>query len=387
MNTLLIKIPVMNVPIAIVGAGLGGLILARVLHVHGIAATIYEAEASASARTQGGMLDIHEHNGQLALKTAGLFDKFLGIIHAGGQASRVLDKDGNVLFDEADDGTGKRPEVHRGDLRRLLLNSLPADTIRWGHKVTSASALGGGRYVLTFANGLRVTTNLLVGADGAWSKVRPLLSKTKPAYVGTSFIETYLFDSDTRHRASAEAVGSGSLFALAPGKGVVAHREANGVLHTYTELNKPKDWIASIDFSNSAAALACVAEEFDGWAPELTALITDGETAPVPRAIHALPANHRWERVPGVTLLGDAAHLMSPSGEGANLAMLDGAELAKAIAANPGDVEVALAAYEKDLFRRSASEAADSEEILKLCLGPNAPHSLVNFFTSHQPIE
>jgi flavin-dependent dehydrogenase len=86
-----------------------------------------------------------------------------------------------------------------------------------------------------------------------------------------------------------------------------------------------------------------------------------------------------------VTLLGDAAHLMIPSGEGANLAMFDGAELGRAIAANPGNVEAALMAYEKDLFPRSASEAADAEEVIKVCLGPNAPQSLIDFFTSQQP--
>src|ERR1700721_1505003 len=131
----------MNSPITIIGAGLGGLTLARVLHVHGIAATIYESEASADERTQGGMLDIHENDGQLALRAAGLFEAFLGIIHAGGQATRVLDKQGNVLLDEPDDGTGGRPEVHRGELRRILLGSLAADTVRWGHKVTAASPL------------------------------------------------------------------------------------------------------------------------------------------------------------------------------------------------------------------------------------------------------
>ena len=374
----------MNTPVTIIGAGLGGLTLARVLHVHGMAATVYEAEASANARAQGGMLDIHENNGQLALKAAGLFDKFLEIIHPGGQATRVLDKDGNVLLDEHDDGTGGRPEVPRGDLRRILLDSLPADTVCWGHKLTAVSPLGGGRHMLTFADGSTATTDLLVGADGAWSIVRPLLSEAKPAYVGTSFIETYLFDSDTHHKTSAEAVGGGSLFALAPGKGIAAHREPNGVLHTYVELNKPKEWIDSIDFSDPVTALARVAEEFDGWAPELIALITDGETGPVPRPIHALPVEHRWARVPGVTLLGDAAHLMSPSGEGANLAMFDGAELGKAIAASPGDVEAALIAYEKELFPRSASEAAESERILNVCLGPNAPQSLVDFLTNNQ---
>ncbi len=377
----------MNTSIAIIGAGLGGLTLARVLHVHGIAATVYEAEASANARAQGGMLDIHEENGQLALKAAGLFENFLEIIHPGGQATRVLDKEGNVLFEQPDDGTRGRPEVRRGALRRILLDSLPADAVRWGHKLGAVSPLGGGRHMLTFADGSTVTTDLLVGADGAWSRVRPLLSEAKPVYVGTSFIETYLFDGDTRHKASAEAVGGGALFALAPGKGIFAHREPKGVLHTYVELNKPKDWIDSIDFSDPVTALAKVAEEFDGWAPELTALITDGETDPVPRPIHALPVEHRWARVPGVTLLGDAAHLTSPSGEGANLAMFDGAELGKAIAANPGDVEAALLAYEKDLFPRSASAAAEAEGILKLCLGPNAPQSLVDFFTNTQPVK
>jgi hypothetical protein len=65
--------------------------------------------------------------------------------------------------------------------------------------------------------------------------------------------------------------------------------------------------------------------------------------------------------------------------------MFDGAELGKAIAANPGDVEAALLAYEKELFPRSASEAAEAEGGLKVCLGPNAPQSLVDFFTNHQP--
>ena len=372
----------MNTPVTIIGAGLGGLTLARVLHVHGIAATVYEAEASANARAQGGMLDIHEYNGQLALKAAGLFDKFLEIIHPGGQASRVLDKHGNLLHDDPDDGTGGRPEVPRGELRRILLESLPTNTVRWGHKLTEVSPLGDGRHLLTFADGSTATTNLLVGADGAWSKVRPLLSESKPAYVGTSFIETYLFDSDTRHKPSAEAVGGGAMFAPEPGKGIFAHREPNGVLHTYVQMNKPKDWIDNLDFSNPATALAHVAAEFDGWAPALTALITDGETAPVPRPIHALPTKHRWNRIPGVTLLGDAAHLMAPSGEGANLAMFDGAELGKAIAANPGNVEAALLAYENDLFPRSASEAVDAEKILNICLGPSAPQSLVDFFTN-----
>lgn len=377
----------MVIPIAIVGAGLGGLTLARVLHVHGIEATVFEAEASPNARAQGGMLDIHEENGQLALKAAGLFDSFLALVHEGAQATRILDKHGRVLFDQPDDGTGGRPEVPRGELRRILMESLPVGTIRWGHKLTAVASIGGAGHVLTFADGSTVRTELLVGADGAWSKVRPLLSNAKPAYVGVSFVETYLHDADVRHAASAKAVGGGAFFALAPGKGIMAHREPHGVLHSYVALNKPKKWIADIDFSDPSTALSHVTKEFDGWAPELTALITGSDTAPVPRPIHALPDDHRWRRVPGVTLLGDAAHLMMPSGEGANLAMYDGAELGKALAANPGDVEAALAAFEEALFPRSAVAAAEAGKLSKLLFGENAPGSLVGMFTGFQPVD
>jgi 2-polyprenyl-6-methoxyphenol hydroxylase-like FAD-dependent oxidoreductase len=371
----------MTTPVTIVGAGLGGLTLARVLLVHGIPATIYEAEPSAQARTQGGQLDIHEHNGQLALEAAGLTGKFRAIIHEGGAATRMLDPRGTVLLDEPDDGTGGRPEVLRGDLRRILADSLPDETIQWGRKITDAQSLGDGRYELTFADGPTVTTGLLVGADGAWSKIRPLLSDATPSYVGTSFIETYLYDADEQHSAAAEAVGDGAMYALTPGKGIVAHREAGNILHTYVQLNRPAEWIAGIDFTDAAAATARVAAEFDGWAPELTALITDGETAPILREIYTLPDGHRWDRVPGVTLLGDAAHLMPPAGEGANLAMFDGAELGKAIAAHPDDIEAALAAYEGAMFPRSESEYADAHEILDLCLGERAPFGLIDFLT------
>ena len=375
----------MDTPIAIIGAGLGGLTLARVLHVHGIAAAVFEAEASPQARAQGGMLDIHANNGQAALAAAGLIDEFRALIHEGGQASRVLDQHGRTLFADADDGTGGRPEVPRGELRRLLLESLPADCVRWGHKVVAVSSLGGGRHRVAFANGASATSGLLVGADGAWSKVRPLVSSATPSYVGTTYVETNLHDADVRHPASAQAVGGGALFAMAPGKGIFAHREPGGVLHAYVALNKPQEWIEGIDFSDRPAALARVAEEFAGWAPALTALITDGETAPVPRPLHALPVDHRWSRVPGVTLLGDAAHLMAPSGEGANLAMFDGAQLAQAIAAHPADLEAALAAYEKDLFPRSGAEAAEAIHLIGLCLGDGAPASLVDFFTGFAP--
>ncbi|RAJ47155.1 2-polyprenyl-6-methoxyphenol hydroxylase-like FAD-dependent oxidoreductase [Kitasatospora sp. SolWspMP-SS2h] len=370
-----------HTPVTIVGAGLGGLLLARVLHVHGIPAEVYEAETSPTARAQGGMLDIHPDNGQPALAAAGLTEQFRALVLPGREAARALTPDGAVLLDQPDDGTGRRPEVQRGDLRDLLLSALPAGTVHWGRKAVDVRALGDGRHRVGFADGSAVTTDLLVGADGAWSKVRPLLSDARPAYTGTSFVETYLHDADTAHPATARAVGGGAMFALVPGRGIQAHREAGGVLHTYVALRRPLEWFAAVDFTDPAAAGARIAAEFPGWAPELTALITEGATPPVLRPLHTLPADHRWERVPGVTLIGDAAHLMIPSGEGANLAMYDAARLGQLLAAHPGDPETALAAHEAEMFARSAAEAADAAVLHELMLGPTSPHGLIAMFT------
>ncbi|GAA2591051.1 NAD(P)/FAD-dependent oxidoreductase [Dactylosporangium fulvum] len=367
--------------IAIVGAGLGGLTLARVLHTHGITATIYELEDSPSARTQGGMLDIHDYNGQVALHAAGLYDQFRAIIHAGGEATRVLDKDNTLLYEDTDDDTGARPEVERGQLRQILLDSLPDGTIRWGTKVTQARPLGGGRHELVFADATTVTTQVLVGADGAWSRIRPLVSAATPAYSGISFVEADLHDADRRHPSAAAVVGGGMLFALGPDKGILGHREPDGSLHLYIAITTSPEWLATLDFADTDKVKTVLLEQFADWAPPLKALITEADGALIPRTVNALPVEHRWNRVPGVTLLGDAAHVMSPfAGEGANLAMLDGAELGKAIAEHPGDIETALTEYEKALFPRSAQAAREAATNLALSFNETAPQSLLDQF-------
>ncbi|MFF0005057.1 FAD-dependent oxidoreductase [Streptomyces tibetensis] len=371
----------MTTPVTIIGAGLGGLTLARVLHVHGIRATVHEAEPAPDARRQGGLLDLHPGSGQAALEAAGLIEAFRELVLPGREAYRVMDRAGNVLLDLPDTGTGERPEVPRGALRQMLLDSLPAGTVRWGHKGTAARTRADGRHQVEFADDTTVVADLLIGADGAWSRVRPLLSEATPRYFGVCSVETFLFDAGNRHPASAEAVGAGSLFALAPGRGLLAHREDGGTLHTYAQLKKPQDWFADLDTTDAAGFTARVAKEFDGWAPELTALITDSDTPPVLRPVFTLPAGHRWDRVRGVTLLGDAAHLRAPNGEGANAAMRDGAELGRVLAAHPGDVEAALAAHEHAMFARAADVEADDDGFYRLMIDDHAPHSVLALMT------
>ncbi|MFJ7213960.1 FAD-dependent oxidoreductase [Amycolatopsis sp. NPDC098790] len=359
--------------IAIVGGGLGGLTLARVLHTRGIAATVCELDASPTARDQGGTLDLHEESGQRALAEAGLTGQFRAIAREEGEALRILDRHGVVRFEEtADAAGGTRPEVDRGALKRILVESLPDGVVRWGTKVTTVDA---GR--LTLATGEVVEADLVVGADGAWSKVRPLLSDAVPVYSGLSFVEAHLSDVDTRHPASAALVGPGSMFALAGGLGLIAQRNGGGRIRVYAAVrNDDPAAVTELDRER-------LLDVFAGFAPELRALLEDSDDPLIPRPIHALPVGHRWARVPGVTLLGDAAHVMSPfAGEGANLAMLDATELALALAAHD-DVESALSAYEAALFPRAEEAARDSADNLEACFRPDAPAAMVDQMLAH----
>ncbi|MFH9352410.1 FAD-dependent oxidoreductase [Kitasatospora sp. NPDC017646] len=365
--------PARDSRIAIVGAGLGGLTCARVLQRHGRRVAVFEREAGADARPQGGTLDLHADTGQAALRSAGLLERFHALARPEGDQWRVLDPAtaeplaafGAHAAAEADPDTGARPEIDRGQLRGLLLNSLAEGTVRWDHAVSAAVPLADGTCRLRFADGTTEDFGLVIGADGAWSRVRPALSAAVPRYTGVTFFETGFDHCDTRHPGLARLVGHGSMLAKGAGRTLVAQRNSNHHIRAYIALRTPQAWhtAAGVDPEDQRAVRAHLLDLFDGWDESLRYLLRGGDHGFTSRPLFVLPAPHTWQHVPGLTLLGDAAHLMPPAGLGANLAMLDGADLAHALVTEDV-VDDAVRTYERLMLPRSTHAATGSAHAL-----------------------
>ncbi len=363
--------------IAVIGSGPGGLAFARVLHRHGHPVTVLERDPSPDARPPGGMLDLHEGLGQLALDKAGLLTEFRALSRPEGQAMRILDTDGTVLRDwrpGPDDLAN--PEIDRGQLRDLLLGPLD---VRWGRSVTRVVPGAGGGAAVHFADGRQETFDLVVGADGAWSRTRPALSPVTPHYTGVTYVETALDDVDTRHPDLARLVGDGSLAVYGVNRSLVAQRNSGGHVRVYAKFRTPLDWHADLDLADAEAVRSRLLTLFDGWAAPVLDLLRRG-SAFVHRPLYVLPVSHTWTHVPGVTLLGDAAHLMPPLGAGANLALLEGAELAESIAAaGPGELDEAVRAFEERMWERAGRWAKITAAGLERLVSPDPAEALALF--------
>ncbi|MFK4448743.1 2-polyprenyl-6-methoxyphenol hydroxylase-like FAD-dependent oxidoreductase [Caballeronia udeis] len=352
--------------IAIVGAGPGGMTLARILHLHGIVASVFERETLSSARPQGGSLDMHAESGQYAIECAGLTAEFTRIARYEDQEERFYNKHCQLLLSDTDVSEKNRPEVDRGQLRQMLLDSLPSHTVQWDHRPVAIHAQDNGTFELVFRSGRHETFDLVIGADGAWSCVRPLVSPARPLYSGVTFLELGIDDVDARYPELASLVGRGLTFAVGDSKALIGHRDANAHITIYAAMRVPEDWLekGGLDLSSADAKRASLAAYFTGWSENLLELIYRCGDRMTPRTIQALPVGHRWEHRPGVTLLGDAAHLMSPfGGNGANLAMLDAADLALALTKTE-DWRAAVQAYEVTMLARAEAAAGAARDAI-----------------------
>ncbi|WPU99616.1 NAD(P)/FAD-dependent oxidoreductase [Mucilaginibacter sp. cycad4] len=352
-----------NKNIAIVGGGPGGLTLARLLQMNGAKVNVYERDANREVRVQGATLDLHEESGLKALEAAGLMDAFNTNYRPGADKLRVVDKHGNIVLDEhgADGGSYNRPEIDRGPLRKILLDSLQPDTVIWNSQFVSLSKQENGVIKLEFKKGTTAYADLVIAADGANSKIRPYITPIEPFYAGVSVIEGAVYNSEKASPRIHELLNGGKIFAMGDEKTLIVSSKGDGSLVFYAGIKSSESWLqdSGIDFKNKAQVFAWFKQEFAGWDTIWDELFENAEPVFIPRPQYCMPLDQTWKALPNLTMLGDAAHLMPPyAGEGVNMAMLDALELAQHLLSdefeNTGD---AIAAYEKQM-RTKASETA-----------------------------
>lgn len=379
--------------IAIVGGGPAGCTLARLLLNASIPVTIFEKEVSPDVRSQGGTLDLHNATGLKALRQAGLYKEFLKYARFDGEAFAVADKHLKKYISMG--GTTKetsrgRPEIDREQLRRVLLEALPEGVIKWGSRLSRVDD----DLAMHFDHGVEKGYDLIVGADGAWSKVRPLVSSAQPVYCGLSGLELTIDEVEKHHPDLHRLVNRGSLFAYSDGKFIGAQQKGDRSLIVHVWSLRDEGWPKTHGPAARSAAdvKRSILEDYDGWAAPLLYLTqAANEKDMVARGLYELPVGHRWEHRPGVTLIGDAAHLATPfAGEGVNIAMEDALKLAHVIIAAAAAVEgfpsgssidARLRAFEEDMFRRGeAVQARSRGNMVDMFFTAGAPATVIDRF-------
>jgi 2-polyprenyl-6-methoxyphenol hydroxylase-like FAD-dependent oxidoreductase len=372
--------------IAIIGAGPGGLSLACILQRNSIIPSIFERDSSADYRPQGGTLDLDVDSGQQALHDAGLWDQFLKYARYDAQIMKFLTKSGDVVRQvEPDTDKDTRPEIDRVALRNILIDSFGNDRIHWGYELISVEPTQRGLYDLHFKNGkLEAGFDLVVGADGAHSRVRPRITSIESFYSGVSIIEVDISSPrGSRYDAVNELVGNGSAFAFGDQKSIQAQRLGDGTLRIYVCFameGVDPNWLKNkFDASDPAATKSNAAPYFKDWKPAIQdCLLLADEDRVEFRPLYMHPVDETWDFFPGLTLIGDAAHLMTPyAGEGVNIAMRDSLELAKKIIEGTklGDLNQAIREYEIDMFKRGSESKGRTNKNKKWFFAKEFPNS------------
>jgi 2-polyprenyl-6-methoxyphenol hydroxylase-like FAD-dependent oxidoreductase len=366
-----------NKTIAIVGGGPGGLTLARLLQMRGADIKVYERDVNKDARMKGATLDLHEESGLRALREAGLMDAFMANYRPGAEQVRVMDKHAHILFDDSDNPKEiDRPEIDRGPLQQILLDSLLPGTVVWDSHFVSLLPKESG-WKLAFKNGSTALADIVIGADGASSKLRPCLTPIKPFYSGITAVEGAIYNSATASPRIHQLLNGGKIFAFGDDKSVIVSSKGDGSLVFYTSYKTNEFWAkdCGLNFSDKAQLLAWFKAEYAGWNNAYDGLFENASVPFVPRPLYCMPLDQSWEALPNLTLLGDAAHLMPPfAGEGVNMAMLDAVELSQCLISEDfTDTRSAIAAYETAM-RTRASETAEITLISTEAL--HSPHAI-----------
>ncbi|KNG46561.1 monooxygenase fad-binding protein [Stemphylium lycopersici] len=366
--------PLHHPKIAIIGAGPASLTLASILQKHHIAFTIFEAYPE--LRTQGGSLDLHPQSGQLALKEAGLWEQFKRHARPESDVLKIVDMEGQVLWDEngndkqsCKEGEGKfdaRPEIDRIALATLMFEHLDKRNVQFGKKLHQVVEHDGekSKYNLQFADGTEeMGFDVVVGGDGAWSKVRKLLSDQMPVYSGISSVTLTCNDvkADPWLR---DFVGEGSMMAFGEGCAVQSQRQGDGSLRTYASLRVPENFLQTcgIDWADAKMATKQYLERYFSHIHEnLQRVVLSCNDSLEARPLYELPIGFRWPFRSGVTLIGDAAHVFTPfAGEGVNVGMYDalvlGVNIMK-VCDGKKSLEDGLKDYEEEMFHRSMKAA------------------------------
>lgn len=390
-----------NPKISIIGAGPASLALACILQKHSIPFTVYES--SPVLRTQGGSLDLHPQTGQLALKEADLWEEFKKHARPESDVMKVVDLiTGEVFWDEneGDKQEAKqgeavfdaRPEIDRMALATLMFEKLEQGRVQFGKKLREVvpSKEGEAKYDLVFADETtEYGSDLVVGGDGAWSKVRKALTDQMPAYSGISAVALTCDDI----KADAwllKYAGEGSMMAFGDGCAVQAQRQGDGSLRTYASLRVPEDFLETcgIDWTQKDSALKQYVERHLSHIHEdLKRVVLSCNDNLEARGLYELPISFRWPRRSGVTLIGDAAHVFTPfAGEGVNVAMKDAYVLSQEIVKvckGEKSLDDGIKDYEEEMFPRSTKAAIKTAKGKEGHFSGNGAKEFSDMFKAH----
>jgi 2-polyprenyl-6-methoxyphenol hydroxylase-like FAD-dependent oxidoreductase len=322
--------------VLIAGAGIGGLTLACALRRAGHTVTVFER---ADALRWVGAGIIVQMNAAVALRRIGLSDA-VAAAGASPTDSAILRPSGSAItrlpIQRLQQELGiPMTCLHRARLQGVLLEHAGAEHVRLGLAVTGFRDDGHG-VTVTLSDGSTVTGDILVGADGLRSAVRSgLLGDAPLRYSGyTSWRGISPEVPSARPGHVSETWGRGARFGVVP--------IGFGQVYWYATLNAPPGGQDS-----PGTTRARLQEVFGGWhAPIAELLAATPEDAIVRTDIHDRPPLQRWSHG-RVTLLGDAAHPMTPNlGQGGCQAIEDAVVLSACLSTE-ADVTRALVTYEQ----------------------------------------